>query len=120
VPANVKWCHNVFQTNGIWQPVPFFRGVPLEKEEGSTGLLENLNIRKDRTDLLEPNTDHYNIEKNPKIHKDVIAQIEKVCPPRAQWVRAHPFYKPPTMMPRLPQDAQATPAARRISKSSNE
>ncbi len=90
VPGNVKWCHNVFQTNGIWQPIPYFRGVPLEKEEGSKGVLENLDIRKDRTDLLEPNTDHYNIEKNPKIHKEVMAQIEKVCPPRQEWVRTHP------------------------------
>jgi len=90
VPGNVKWCHNVFQTNGIWQSVPVFRGVPLEKEEGSTCRLENLNIRTDRTDLLEPDTDHYNIEKNQKIHRDVIQQIEKVCPPRREWVQSHP------------------------------
>jgi hypothetical protein len=121
VPANVKWCHNVFQTNGIWQPIPVFRGVPLEKEQGSAGLLENLNIRKDRTDLLEPNTDHYNIEKNPKIHRDVIAQIEKICPPRAQWVQMHPSYSPPVISPKLSGNASAKPssAGRTFSTSNN-
>lgn len=121
VPGNVKWCHNVFQTNGIWQPIPYFRGVPLEKEEGSAGLLENLNIRKDRTDLLEPDTDHYNIEKNPKIHKDVIAQIEKVCPPRAQWVQMHPSYRPPVISPKLTgtPSVKPSPAARASSTINN-
>ena len=117
VPANVKWCHNVYQTNGIWQPIPYFRGVPLEKEEGSTEKLENLNIRKDRTDLLEPDTDHYNIEKNPKIHKEVLEQIEKACPPRAEWVRLHPSYKPPVMTPRLTGDSEAVTAGRKLSTS---
>lgn len=117
VPANVNWCHNVFQTNGIWQPIPYFRGVPLEKDEGSSGKLENLNIRKDRTDLLEPNTDHYNIEKNPKIHKEVLEQIEKACPPRGEWVRLHPSYKPPVMTPRLAGDSDAMTAGRKVSTS---
>jgi len=28
--------------------------------------LENVDVRKDRTDLLEPGTDHFNIEKKGK------------------------------------------------------
>ncbi len=78
VPGNVKWCYNIYQTNGAWDKIPFFRGVALQAVNGSTGLLQNLNIRADRTDLLEPNTDHYNIEKNQKIHREVIAQVLKV------------------------------------------
>ena len=113
VPANVKWCHNVFQTNGIWQGIPYFRGVPLDAAKGGAGRLENLNIRVDRTDLLEPDTDHYNIEKNPKIHKDVIRQIEKICPPREEWVRAHPTFKAPVSAKMTVKDSIAVPVSSR-------
>ncbi len=110
VPANVKWCHNVFQTNGVWQKIPYFRGVPLEQEKNSPGKLENLNVRVDRTDLLEPDTNHYNIEKNVKVHKDVLLQLEKVCPRRQEWVMQHPFYKPPVVAEK-PRTPVAVPAS---------
>lgn len=97
VPKNVKWCYNIYQTNGIWQSVPIFRGVPLEQQADAAGkgLLQNLNIRVDRTDLLEPDTDHYNIEKNVKVHAEVMKPLLKVCVDRPSWVRAHPGYRPP-------------------------
>jgi hypothetical protein len=49
-----------------------------------------VNIREDRTDLLEPGTDHYNIEKKHKIHEEVIAKILETCPRRDVWVRTAP------------------------------
>jgi hypothetical protein len=113
VPGNVKWCYNIYQPHGVWDTIPFFRGVPLEKAEGSTGTLQNINIRGDRTDLLEPDTDHYNIEKNEKIHKEVIEQILKVCPPRQEWVTSHPSFKAPNAEPMSPdQAARPGPAAK--------
>jgi len=90
VPANVRWCYNIYQTNGAWDTIPIFRGVPLISEQGDAGVLQNVNMRTDRTDLLEPDTDHYNIEKNTKIHKEVLLQLMKVCPPREEWVKQHP------------------------------
>lgn len=99
VPKNVKWCYNIYQPHGVWDTIPFFRGVAVKQAEGSPGLLQNVNIRKERTDLLEPDTDHYNIEKNKKIHQEVIKQVIKVCPPREQWVRMHPSLAPPTTQP---------------------
>ncbi len=99
VPGNVKLCYNIYQPHGISDAIPIFRGVSLEKAEGSRGVLENVNIRKDRTDLLEPDTDHYNIEKNLKIHKEVIEQILKVCPPREKWVQMHPTVASPATQP---------------------
>jgi hypothetical protein len=95
VPGNVKWCHNIYQPHGIMDQIPFFRGVALKASAGNPGFLENLNIRGERTDLLEPGTDHFNVEKNEKIHQDVVKQIQKICPPRDEWVRLHPSYKPP-------------------------
>jgi hypothetical protein len=101
VPGNVKLCYNIYQPHGMTDAIPFFRGVPLEKAEGSQGILDNVNIRKDRTDLLEPDTDHYNIEKNLKIHKEVITQILEVCPPREKWVQMHPTAALPATQPRM-------------------
>lgn len=89
VPKNVKYCYNIYQPHGLWDTIPFFRGVPLTQAPGSQGILQNVNIRKERTDLLEANTDHYNIEKNQKIHREVIEQILKFCPPRKEWVLIH-------------------------------
>lgn len=105
VPKNVKWVYNVYQTNGMWDTLPFFRGVALNKEDDNPNPVQNVNIREQRTDLLEPNTDHYNIEKNTKIHKDVMAQILKVCPTRDAWTRMHPDFKPPKSALPSPQAA---------------
>jgi len=88
VPGNVKKCVNLFQSNGIADAMPFLRGVALEKEKDATTELINANIRKDRTDLLEPGTDHFNIEKKDRIHGEVIRQVLATCPPRANWIAA--------------------------------
>lgn len=85
VSKNIRLCYNIYQPNGAWDTIPFFRGVPLKAQEG-TNNLQNVNIRGERTDLLEDNTDHYNIEKNKKIHQEIIKQVLKACPPRQQWV----------------------------------
>lgn len=85
VSKNVARAYNLYQTNGAWDALPWLRGVPLQTENGFAGQLANLNIRGERRDLLEPNTDHFNIEKKGKIHKEVIAQVLDTCPPRAQW-----------------------------------
>lgn len=85
VPVNVKHAYNLYQSNGALDSLPWLRGIPLEKEPGSTGRVDNLNIRTDRTDLLEPGLDHFNIEKKQKIHDDVLARLKEVCVPRAVW-----------------------------------
>jgi hypothetical protein len=98
VPANVRRCYNLYQSNGAWDRVPAFRGVPLKLVDGSTGTLANVDVRKDRTDLLEPGTDHFNIEKKHKIHEEVLRQVLATCPPREQWAKAH---GPSSPMPAL-------------------
>ena len=89
VPANVKRCYNLYQSNGAWDKLPLFRGVPLKPVEGSRGEVKNVDVRKDRTDLLEPGTDHFNIEKKGKIHGEVLRQVLITCPPRAVWAQTH-------------------------------
>jgi hypothetical protein len=86
VPTNVRLCYNIYQP-GMLDMLPFFRGVKLESE--AEGNLQNVNIRGERRDLLEPNTDHFNIEKNPLIHAEIVKKVREFCPPRAAWVSAH-------------------------------
>ncbi len=85
VPSNVELAYNLYQSNGALDALPWLRGIPLTPETPGPAKLQNLNIRTDRTDLLDPSLDHFNIEKKDKIHADVIAQVLKVCEPRAAW-----------------------------------
>jgi hypothetical protein len=95
VPAGVKRCYNLYQSNGAWDKVPMFRGVPLKLAVGSRARLQNADVRTDRLDLLEPGTNHFNIEKKGKIHEEVLRQVLAVCPLRAAWVKAHGAPPPP-------------------------
>ncbi|HEV8606557.1 MAG TPA: hypothetical protein VGQ99_14380 [Tepidisphaeraceae bacterium] len=86
VPTNVRLCYNIYQP-GLLDMLPFFRGVALEAE--GEGNLQNVNIRAERRDLLEPGTDHFNIEKNALIHQEIVKKVKEFCPPRTAWVAAH-------------------------------
>lgn len=82
VPANVKLTYNLFQSNPLTDPLPFLRGIPLTPDDGNTRPVINADLRKDRLDLLAPGLDHFNIEKQPQVHADVLARVLKACPPR--------------------------------------
>src|SRR6185436_10307224 len=86
VPANIGLCYNIYQPSAL-DMLPFFRGVKLEAE--AEGNLQNVNIRGERRDLLEPGTDHFNIEKNKLIHAEIVKKVKEFCPPRAAWAAAH-------------------------------
>src|SRR5438045_6473064 len=53
VPTNIRLCYNIYQP-GLLDMLPFFRGVKLEAEDPHN--LQNVNIRGERRDLLEPGT----------------------------------------------------------------
>jgi pimeloyl-ACP methyl ester carboxylesterase len=108
VPKNVRLCVNLYQSNGVWDYLPWLRGIPLAQAPGSSGTLYNANIRTERTDLLDPDVNHFNIEKKQKIHEEVLRLLLAVCPPRQDWtaardgklpmaasVRIHPFTPTP-------------------------
>src|SRR5450432_1924844 len=92
IPTNVKRCINLFQTHGLWDTIPAWRGIPLKAESESATQLINYDIRKDRPDLLDPDLDHANIEKKAKIHAEVIKHVLEDCPPRMQWAAIHPNF----------------------------
>lgn len=108
IPSNVKRCINLYQSNGVWDSLPWFRGVPLQASKDAQTELANYDIRVDRTDLLEPGLDHFNIEKKKKIHEEVIKYVLTTCPLRNEWAMRTP--------PRMPVAAApngAVPAAAR-------
>lgn len=82
VPENVRVGYNFFQSNGVWDAFPWFRGVPLQPD-GNRQIM-NIDIRRQRTDLLEPDTAHSNIAANPKIHREIIRRVLEVCGARGQ------------------------------------
>lgn len=88
VPANVVQVVNLYQSNGVMDAMPWLRGIPLEMEKPDTVKIANLNVRTDRQDLLEDGLNHFNIEKQAKIHAEVIKQIEQVCVTRQTWAAA--------------------------------
>lgn len=79
VPDNVVRTYNLYQSNGVLDVLPVLRGIPLTPDPGNTNELRNQNIRVDRTDLLTPDLDHFNIEKQPLVHGDVKKQVEQAC-----------------------------------------
>jgi pimeloyl-ACP methyl ester carboxylesterase len=85
VPSNVQRCVNLYESNGLWDTLPWLRGVPLERERSATTQLVNNNLRTDRPDLLEPNLDHFNIEKKQKVHQEVLKYVLLTCTSRANW-----------------------------------
>lgn len=85
VPKNVRLCYNLYQSNTL-DALPFFRGIKLETEHPQAANLVNVNIRSDRRDLLEAGTDHFNIEKNAKVHDEILAKLKEFCPPRDSWL----------------------------------
>lgn len=73
VPDNVRRCYNYFQSNGFWDVFPWLRGIPLNAS--SPRQLVNIDIRRDRTDLLEPNTSHATIAGNPKLQGEIVRRV---------------------------------------------
>jgi hypothetical protein len=80
VPGNVQACYNYFQTNGVWDVFPWLRGIPLRASV--PGQLVNVDIRRDRPDLIEPNMSHATIAGNEKLHREIIQRVLAVCPIR--------------------------------------
>ena len=81
VPGNVRVCYNYYQTNGVWDALPWLRGIPL-KSNGRTRLT-NVDIRRQRPDLLEPDTSHATLAANSKLHAAIIQQVLSVCVDRS-------------------------------------
>jgi pimeloyl-ACP methyl ester carboxylesterase len=75
VPANVGRCVNFYQPNGLWDLLPFLRGVPLHADAGAADPV-NVNVRS-RPDLVEPDTSHATIAGNEHVHRAIIELVRE-------------------------------------------
>jgi hypothetical protein len=62
--------------------LPWLRGVPVQAS--TSDQVMNIDLRKDRRDLLERDTNHFNIEKNQRVHAAVLDDVLQVCLQRTQ------------------------------------
>jgi len=97
VPKNVRHALNIYQSNGARDALPFLRGVAVKPVASFAGRLDNFDIKKDRRDLLEPGTDHFNIEKKSAVQEEVVGHVLMTCPPRQTWVAARGRLPVPTV-----------------------
>jgi pimeloyl-ACP methyl ester carboxylesterase len=113
VPKNVKLCYNYFQSNAT-DVIPMFRGIPLTPDsDAKNAKIYNIDLRKDRKDLLEEHTNHINIDKNMKLHEVLVNHVLEVCPPRAVWAARHgmPSTQPAIGTAAVPARSSVMPAA---------
>jgi hypothetical protein len=93
VPANVLCGRNFYQSNGVWDALPWLRGVPVKPEEagpdekpdagGRAARVANLNLRE-RPDLSEGATGHHTIAGNRKVHEAIVQEVLRTCPARRE------------------------------------
>jgi hypothetical protein len=119
VPKNVKVCYNYYQPS-VFDGTGILRGIALETDPGFRGQIHNMNVRDEYKHLLEWDTNHVNIDKNTKIHADVIAKMMPVCLPRAQWAAMHgaPMLAGSTTRPSTPVRASGQSSVQPINGSS--
>ncbi len=103
VPANITRTVNLYQSNGVLDALPWLRGIPLTAENTqASDRLTNVNLR-DRPDLVVGSLDHFNIEKQPKVHQEVVNEVLRVCGPRRSWdgglVMSNPAHAPASIDP---------------------
>jgi hypothetical protein len=114
VPKNVKMVYNYYQSTAT-DFIPMFRGIPLTPDKDAKNVkIVNIDLRKQRTDLLEPGTNHINIDKNMKLHKVLVDHVLEVCPPRQTWLagRGNPTTRPTMGTANAATRLPATPTAR--------
>ncbi len=84
VPANVQQSKNFYLRNGVWDIFPCFRGVPLRAVGGQSQRVDNIDLRRERPDLLRTRTNHSNIDENPDIRIAIVAEVIAACSPAAE------------------------------------
>jgi hypothetical protein len=82
VPPNVQVVLNYHASRGITDNLPWWRGISLRCDPGFTGALHNFDLSTDRRDLQVKDYGHTKIEKDEKIHAEILQWLAEMCPPR--------------------------------------
>lgn len=78
VPPGVRVCRNYYLSRGLRGVLPFFRGVSLDLGANSGAALTNLDLNGSHAELREPDTDHFTLTTNPRVHAAILADITAV------------------------------------------
>jgi pimeloyl-ACP methyl ester carboxylesterase len=87
VPANVLCGRNFYQSNGVWDALPWLRGAPVKPEkpvpdaDPGAARLANFNLRE-RADLSQGATGHHTIAGNRKVREAIVREVLRACPAR--------------------------------------
>lgn len=82
VPANVRRAVNYYCSDGPLGAMPIFHGTTLH-QTSSGGQVVNINV-SEQQQLQEPGTNHFTIDKNTKVQKDIVRRVLEICPPARQ------------------------------------
>ena len=88
-PTNVKRVYCVYKSHPETDAFPFWRGVAASVVDPKATTLENIDLRTAKVDFDTTNITHPYVDKIEGVHDMCIAEIKKVCPPRAEWQQAH-------------------------------
>ena len=89
VPGNVVQAINFYRSNGAFDALPIFRGIPLKPGQGAEVHLVNFNLNK-HEELLEPGTNHFTIDKNSRVRHAIVLRVLEVCPARPGYAGVQP------------------------------
>lgn len=74
VPANVRRGLNLFESNGIRDVLPWWRGVPLASDGAETCIV-NIDVRHERPDLDASGVTHASITDSAGIQEEILREI---------------------------------------------
>jgi hypothetical protein len=78
VPPNVRRAMNYYRSNGILDLLPLFRGTPLHQDDPRSQLV-NLDLNQ-HEEFVEPSTNHFTIDKNARVQRDIVKHVLAICP----------------------------------------
>lgn len=82
VPSNVRRVVNLYQTNPLLDNTPFWHGAPLVADAPQETNLKNVDLRRDRPDLVSPDLSHGNMTNSAPILNEARLRVEQACAPR--------------------------------------
>ena len=88
VPPNVKVVLNYYASRGLADNLPWWRGIPLKADADFRGALFNFDLAVNRPDLQVKDFSHAEIERDEKIHAEILQWLTETCPPRKKTPRS--------------------------------
>ncbi len=80
IPPNVERCIDIYKSHPLTDFLPFWRGVPARAKNPRRTKLTNINLRYANVGFPTAGINHINIEKNPGVHRMILALVQRCIP----------------------------------------